>query len=51
MAPKGVSLIKEAKCKNENPETYLDEIVRKHNFIVLLSSKVGQMAFGSTRGI
>jgi len=37
-----VSLIKEAKCNNENPETYLNEIVRKHNFIcfVIIKSRV-----------
>jgi len=40
MAPKGVSLIEEAKYNNENLETYLNEIVRKHNFICFVIIKI-----------
>jgi len=42
---KMVSLIEEAKCNNENRETYLNKIVRKHNFIcfVIIKSRANDL--------
>ena len=34
-----MSLLDEAKCNNENPKTYLNEIVREHNFIYFVIIK------------